>query len=143
MFQEEPNKMSSSISSQHATQDSGKEAIHTTRTQTLASPFSYALLELVTDGPQDIHLDNILVKSYCTAALKQFLGLTGQAIPIDVLKAESKACWLRMPKEDLGSFSAAITAYRGVSEGDTRYILRMKKCSDWLGLLTDEGIEAP
>jgi ribonuclease P/MRP protein subunit POP8 len=98
---------------------------------------------LATDGPQEIELDNLLVKSYCTAALKQFLGLTGQAIPIDILKVQDTAAWVRLPKEDLKSFSAAITAYNGVNDGDTRYILRLKRCSDWLGLLTDPGLKRP
>ncbi|OAQ63489.1 hypothetical protein VFPPC_14670 [Pochonia chlamydosporia 170] len=129
--------MASAPSSQKPSAKWGQETSHVLRTQKISSPFSYAHLELITDGPQEIHLDNLLVKSYCTAALKQFLGLTGQAVPIDILKAENRACWVRLPKEDLKSFSAAITAYNGVSEGDTRYILRMKRCSDWLGLLTD------
>ncbi|OAA52010.1 hypothetical protein NOR_00603 [Metarhizium rileyi] len=130
--------MSASSPSQEAAQGHGQGSSYVLRAQTLSSPFSYAHLELATDGPQEVHLDDLLVKSYFTAALRQFLGLTGQAIPIDILKTQEKACWVRLPKEDLQSFSAAVTAYRGASEGDTKYILRMKNCSDWLGLLTDD-----
>lgn len=131
------------MSATPSSQKWGQETSHTLHTQTLTSPYSYAHLQLVTDSPQDISLDNLLVKSYCTAALKQFLGLTGQAIPIDILKAQNKACWVRLPREDVKNFSAAITAYRGSSDGDTRYILRLKRCSDWLGLLADDDGEEP
>ncbi|KFG85239.1 hypothetical protein MANI_016503 [Metarhizium anisopliae] len=133
--------MSSTPPTQKPVQQRDQKTSHVLQTRTLSSPFSYAHMELATEGPQEIQLDDILVKSYCTAALKQFLGLTGQAIPIDILKTQNEACWLRLPREDLQSFCAAITAYRGVTEGDTRYILRTKRCSDWLGLLTDDGGE--
>ena len=117
-----------------STQDATEKAFHFSRT-IKSPPFAYAHMELATDGPQDIQLDELMVKSYCTAALKQFLGLTGQAIPIDILKAQGGACWVRVPREDLRSFAAGITAYNGVSEGDTQYILRLKRCSNWLGSL--------
>lgn len=117
----------------------GQETAHTLFTSTIKEqPFAYAHLELDTDGPQDIKLDDLMVKSYFTAALKQFLGLTGQAIPIDILKAQDSTCWVRLPREDLSSFAAAITAYRGSSDGDTQYILRMKGSSNWLGLLVSQ-----
>ena len=76
-----------------------------------------------------------MVKSYCTAALRQFLGLTGEAIPIDILKAQGQEGWVRMPRQDLSHFAAAITAWKGSTDGDTHYILRLKQCADWLGLL--------
>ncbi|KAG6005685.1 hypothetical protein E4U21_007749 [Claviceps maximensis] len=118
--------------------DKGKST-HTAFTIALTPEqrFSYAHLELAADGPasQTIMLDNLMVKSYMTAALKQFLGLTGLAIPIDILKAQDVTCWVRLPREDMASFAAAITAYKGIWEGDTQYVLRMKGSSNWLGLL--------
>ncbi|KAM4056033.1 hypothetical protein HRG_002957 [Hirsutella rhossiliensis] len=89
-----------------------------------APPFSYAHLELYTDrGPDDnggaAELDNLQVRSYCTAALRQFLGLTGVAISVDILKVEGSECWVRVPRPHLGSFAAAITAWKGTSEGGT------------------------
>ncbi|KAG5978000.1 hypothetical protein E4U55_006424 [Claviceps digitariae] len=109
--------------------------------------FSYAHLELATDDPSPrprtmtITLDNLTVKSYLNAALKQFLGLTGLAIPIDILKAQDTTCWVRLPREDMASFAAAITAYRGSREGDTQYVLRMKGWSNWLGLLIGKAAQ--
>lgn len=99
-------------------------------------PFSYVHLELLTD-PLDaaVELDNLQVKSYCTAALRQFLGLTGTAIPLDVLKVEGSECWIRVPRDDLGSFAAALTAWKGTSDGGVDCLLRIKQCSDWLGTM--------
>ncbi|KAJ9142638.1 hypothetical protein NKR23_g7054 [Pleurostoma richardsiae] len=98
-------------------------------------PHAYAYLELVTDSDEAAELDPILVRSYCTAALKQFLGLTGMGMPIDILKVEGKECWLRIPREDLGAFAAAITAWTGATlEGHTS-TLRILACGNWLGSL--------
>ncbi|KAG6056674.1 hypothetical protein E4U17_002032 [Claviceps sp. LM77 group G4] len=116
----------------------GQDFTHTSHTFAIPlaeQPWSYAYLELATDGPQPITLDNLMVKSYMTAALTQFLGLTGSAIPIDILKAQDSICWVRLPREDMDSFAAAITAYRGSREADTQFVLRMKGSSNWLGLL--------
>ncbi|OPB39990.1 hypothetical protein A0O28_0000690 [Trichoderma guizhouense] len=99
-------------------------------------PFSYVHLELRTNPPNAaVELDNLQVKSYCTAALRQFLGLTGTAIPLDVLKVEGSDCWIRVPREDLGSFAAALTAWKGTSDGGIESLLRIKQCSDWLGAM--------
>ncbi|PHH81211.1 hypothetical protein CDD80_47 [Ophiocordyceps camponoti-rufipedis] len=105
-------------------------------------PFSYAHLELATENDDDDDdddeaqgLDDLQVKSYCTAALRQFLGLTGVAISVDILKVDGRQCWVRVPRPDLGSFAAAITAWGGVTEGGSLRLLRIKRCSDWLGVL--------
>ncbi|KND93524.1 hypothetical protein TOPH_01727 [Tolypocladium ophioglossoides CBS 100239] len=114
----------------------GLESSHKLLTCTIKSPpFSYVRLELVTDGPDNSELDNLQVKSYCTAALRQFLGITGAAISMDILKAEGSECWVRVPRQDLGSFAAAITAWKGTNEGGTQCLLRIKQCSDWLGMM--------
>ncbi|RFU79915.1 hypothetical protein TARUN_2311 [Trichoderma arundinaceum] len=101
-----------------------------------APPFSYTHLELLTD-PSDaaVELDNLQAKSYCTAALRQFLGLTGSAISLDILKVEPRECWVRVPRDDLGSFAAALTAWKGTSDGGVQCLLRIKQCSDWLGTM--------
>ncbi|EFQ28093.1 hypothetical protein CGRA01v4_03204 [Colletotrichum graminicola] len=102
-------------------------------------PYSYVRLELVVDSPQ-LHeaaegLDNIQVRSYCTAALRQFLGATGSAIPVDILKVDGNQCWLRVPRPDLSPFAAAITAWAGVTEQGGRRVLQVKQCSDYLGAM--------
>lgn len=113
------------------------EKSHDILTCTVKAPqFSYAHMELVTeDTTKTLDLDNLQVKSYCTAALRQFLGLTGMGMSMDILKVESRECWVRVPRQDLGSFAAAITAWRGTTEGDVSCLLRIKQCSDWLGTM--------
>jgi ribonuclease P/MRP protein subunit POP8 len=100
-----------------------------------APPFSYAHLEALSESSDPIALDAIQVRSYCTSALKQFLGITGTSISLDILKVEGASCWLRIPRDDLGAFSAAITAWQGTHETGVHSTLRIKGCSDWLGSL--------
>ncbi len=114
-------------------------------TCTIKQPeFAYAHMELVTDGggttegsnqASQMSLDELQVKSYCTAALRQFLGLTGAAIPFDILKAEGTECWVRMQSDDLGSFTAAITAWKGTTDNGVNCLLRVKQASNWLGTM--------
>ncbi|KAI1390955.1 uncharacterized protein F4822DRAFT_168055 [Hypoxylon trugodes] len=105
-------------------------------TATIKTPrFSYAHLELFSDPSDPAELDALQVRSYCTSALKQFLGTTGIGIPLDILKVEGKNCWLRMPRDDLGAFSAAITAWQGSYQDGIHSSLRIRGCSDWLGAL--------
>lgn len=77
--------------------------------------------------------DNLEIRSYCTAALQQFLGATGVAIPIDILKVHSNECWLRVPRQDLAAFSSSITAWSGTRGGGEQSMFRIRQCSDWLG----------
>lgn len=98
--------------------------------------YSYSHLEaLRRDSSDPFELDLIQVRSYCSAALKQFLGVSGQAIPIDILHLDGPGCWLRVPRDDLNKFCAAITAWQGTYEGGTHTTLRIKGCSDYLGQL--------
>lgn len=110
---------------------------HELLTCTIKTPsFSYIHLELLTDPPgAGVELDNLQVKSYCTAALSQFLGITGTAISLDILKVQGSACWIRVPRDDLGPFAAALTAWKGTSDGGVKRLLRIKQCSDWLGMM--------
>lgn len=98
-------------------------------------PYSYAHLTLVTSSTQPESLDELQVKSYCTNALRQFLGLTGQAMSLDILKVQGREAWVRIPRGDLGSFAAAITAYKGIVEDGVERVLRLKQCSDYLGAM--------
>lgn len=100
-----------------------------------APPFAYAHLGLVTETSEPTQLDDLQVRSYCTTALHQFLGDTGTAIALDILKVQGTECWLRMPRQDLGAFSAAITAFPGLTQGGSTSLLRLLACGDWLGSL--------
>jgi ribonuclease P/MRP protein subunit POP8 len=112
---------------------------HEILTCTIKAPqFSYAHLELLTDSSAAIGavaLDDLQVKAYCTAALRQFLGLTGAATPLDILKVQGIECWVRVPRGDLSNFAAAITAWKGTTEDGVHCLLRIKQCSDWLGAM--------
>jgi ribonuclease P/MRP protein subunit POP8 len=100
-------------------------------------PFSYAHLELITNAlsSSSVTLDDLSLKSYCTAACRQFLGTTGAAISTDILKVENNHAWVRVPRPDLGSFAAAITAWRGTSDNGEQVSLQLRQCSDWLGAM--------
>ncbi|KAI1375219.1 hypothetical protein F4677DRAFT_446726 [Hypoxylon crocopeplum] len=103
---------------------------------TIRAPrYSYAHLQLLSDSTNPGELDALQVRSYCTSALKQFLGTTGVGIPLDILKVDRKDFWLRLPRDDLGAFSAAITAWQGSFQDGIHSSLRIIGCSDWLGAL--------
>ncbi|KAL7625099.1 hypothetical protein AAE478_004313 [Parahypoxylon ruwenzoriense] len=109
---------------------------HELVTATIRAPrYSYAHLEVFSGSTQPDELDALQVRSYCTSALKQFLGVTGVGIPLDILKVEGRECWLRLPRDDLGAFSAAITAWQGSFQNGVHSSLRIRGCSDWLGAL--------
>lgn len=133
--------MASSTSLEALTQSAGSQQprlqkSHDILTCTVKAPlFSYAHLELVTDSAEAVVLDNLQLKSFCSAALRQFLGLTGTAISIDILKVQGQHGWVRVPRPDLASFAAALTAWKGTSEGGTQCFLRVWQCSDWLGTM--------
>lgn len=106
-------------------------------------PFAYAQIEVVhnqapTDGGNSSSvevLDALQARSYCDAALKQFLGATGAAMPLDLLKLDESQFWVRLPREDLGLFAAALAAWSSVSRGGTATALRLKASGNWLGSL--------
>lgn len=105
-------------------------------TCTIRAPaFSYVHLQVLRNPIEAVDLDAIQVRTYCTAALKQFLGISGQAISIDILKVDEADCWLRIPRDDLGAFTAAVTAWQGARDNGTHSTFRIKGCSDWLGSL--------
>lgn len=93
-------------------------------------PYAYAHLEIISTS--NILLDELQVRSYLTSALKQFLGATGSGMPIDILKVQEKECWVRVPRQDLGAFSAALTAWSG-SGTSTGFVVLA--AGDWLGAL--------
>lgn len=116
---------------------------HTLFTITLRSPpFAYAHLELLTDPPRSAtQLDSLQVRSYLTAALRQFLGDHGAAVAVDILKVDGRECWLRLPRQDLSLFAAAITAFPGTTMSGGSAVLRLLTCGDWLGSLVGRADE--
>jgi ribonuclease P/MRP protein subunit POP8 len=105
-------------------------------------PFSYACLELVSESPTGIKLDEITVRSHITAALNQFLGLAGSAIWVDILKVEGKECWIRVPREDLSPVIAAVGGWTGGNDVDGKVGWRVKAKGNWLSsLVGNYGVE--
>ncbi|KAK0651980.1 hypothetical protein B0T16DRAFT_320777 [Cercophora newfieldiana] len=119
------------------------------KTQDLATltikppPFAYAHLTATTTSPDPDEtsmsldpLDALQVRAYCNSALRQFLGDTGAAIPVDILSVQASDVWVRVPRTDLSGFSASLTAYSGLAQGGgTTTVLRLRACGDWLGSL--------
>jgi len=104
--------------------------------RTIKAPaFSYACLELVSDPPSKVPLDDLTVRSYLTSAFTQFLGLTGSAISVDILKVEPKECWIRVPREDLSSVVAAAGGWIGRGQDGIEVGWKLRASGNWLGSL--------
>ena len=73
-------------------------------------PYTYLNLSLVTlpSKRDDTPLDAVTVRTYLMSALSSFLGLTGTAIPVDILKVEARQVWIRVPTEDASMVVASI-----------------------------------
>lgn len=115
---------------------------HEITTKTIrTSPFSYARLELMSESTSDINLDNLTVRSYIMAALTQFLGLSGSAISVDILKVEGREAWIRVQREDLSPVLAALGGWVGGSGVDRigRVGWKVKSSGNWLSSLVGEN----
>jgi len=92
-------------------------------------PWSYIHLQhLTSNSPATTPaLDAVTAHLQITAALTQFLGLHGAAIPIDILKTEGSEVWIRVPAEDHSALLAAVGGWvSGKGEG-----WRVKGSSSW------------
>ncbi|KAL2178930.1 uncharacterized protein P884DRAFT_257032 [Thermothelomyces heterothallicus CBS 202.75] len=103
-------------------------------------------------------LDMLEIRAYLTAALRQFLGDTGAAIPVDILAVggrdgdgDGDGVWVRVPRQDLNLFVGAVTAFAGQLTSSTvdsgqggkkeRMVLQVKAAGNWLGSLLGRGQE--
>lgn len=111
--------------------------------KTIKNPsFSYAYLEYISDGQPTSDLDILTVRSHLTSGLNQFLGLTGAAISVDILKVDQKGCWIRVPREDLRAVIAAMGQWVGAGEGNAKVAWKLKASGNWLGsLVASQGIQ--
>ena len=82
------------------------------------------------------NLDEITVKTHLDAALNQYLGLTGMAVPVDILKVEDRLAWIRVPTDNEIAVVAALSQW--VGKGATS--LRVQGRATWLGALVDEDV---
>jgi ribonuclease P/MRP protein subunit POP8 len=112
-------------------------------TKTIKNPsFSYAYLEYMSDGQPTSDLDILTVRSHLTSGLNQFLGLTGAAISVDILKVDQNGCWIRVPREDLKAVIAAMGQWVGADEGNAKVAWKLKASGNWLGsLVASQGIQ--
>ncbi|OOF92175.1 hypothetical protein ASPCADRAFT_21037, partial [Aspergillus carbonarius ITEM 5010] len=101
-----------------STSESTPNTIHfTARTPT----WTYLKLQLVNHDIASTTptLDPLTARAYLSAALTQFLGLTGTAIPIDILKVsteqKSPTVWTRVPRDDASAVVAALSSWIGGS----------------------------
>lgn len=105
---------------------SQKRSHSTSKSQTLASfplrnpTWSYVHLEHITPPPQSSStpsspapLDALTAHVHITAALNQFLGLHGAAVPVDVLKLAGREVWIRVPAKDRSALVAAVGGWVG------------------------------
>ena len=66
---------------------------------------------------QQPDIDEMSLRKHLHSALQQFLGLSGTAIPIDVLKAEGANFWIRVPAGDGRAVAAAAGGWVGSQQG--------------------------
>ncbi|PWY73364.1 hypothetical protein BO83DRAFT_360835 [Aspergillus eucalypticola CBS 122712] len=98
------------------------KTIHfTSRTPT----WTYLKLQLINNPPTSTTstpLDPLTARTYLSAALSQFLGLTGTSIPIDILKISPPSpstVWTRVPRDDAAAVVAALSSWIGGSASTT------------------------
>lgn len=98
------------------------------------APYSYFHLSLrpliaTSQAPHD--LDEISARAYLTLALQQYLGLTGTAVSIDILKVEARDVWIRVPSEDEVAVTASLSQWAGSKD----LTWRIQQRGTWLGAL--------
>ncbi|KAF4173589.1 hypothetical protein CNMCM8694_003581 [Aspergillus lentulus] len=105
--------------------DASKPSSTTVQTFTSRNPpWTYLKLQLITQPPTSTSqspLDPLTAKTHLTAALAQFLGLTGTAIPLDILKiareGQAQTVWIRVPRPDAAAVVAALSSWIGGPAG--------------------------
>jgi len=90
-------------------------------------PWQYIHLQHLNSNKSSSTLDAVTAHLHLTAALSQFLGLHGAAIPIDILKVDGDEVWIRIPQEDRNVLSAAVGGWVS-SKGEG---WRVKGTSSW------------
>ena len=98
------------------------------------SPWTYLHLCLLSSVPTPSSnlpgIDILTARTHLTAALQQFLGVTGTTIPVDFLKVEGRDVWVRVPRDDGSAIVAALGSWVGTEGGGVSW--RVKGRGDWL-----------
>lgn len=103
-------------------------------------PYTYIRLSLVALSSQSnprqqtrkIDFDEITARTFLNSALQAYLGLTGSAISLDILKLDGLEVWIRTPYEDGSAVIASVSQWQGSANG-TSVQLRVKGSGTWLG----------
>lgn len=99
-------------------------------------PHTYLHLSIsIAHKPASPDLDEITLRQHLFSALTQSFGLTGTAIPIDILKLEGYEAWIRVPRDDEMAVVAALAQYAG-SAGTVA--VRVRGRGTWLGGLVGQ-----
>jgi ribonuclease P/MRP protein subunit POP8 len=100
-------------------------------TATLRSPtWTYFHISLYTTTPSEIPLDALTVRRYITSALSRSFGLTGSAIPVDILKLEGDELWIRVPLDDAMAVHESLSSWVGAEGGGVRWVVKGR--DEWL-----------
>ncbi|BAE61939.1 hypothetical protein F9C07_6271 [Aspergillus flavus] len=111
-----------------ASKAAATQAIHFTARN---PPWTYLKLQLIhqpgtSTAVQSQPLDPLTARTHINSALSQFLGLSGTAISIDILKIlpeapqpkpTDKFIWLRVPRQDAPAVVAAVSSWIGGGTG--------------------------
>jgi ribonuclease P/MRP protein subunit POP8 len=103
-----------------------------------SAPYTYLHLSVI-DVVQAVSrapLDAVTARTYLTSALSQYLGLTGAAVPIDILKVTNPHIWIRVPKEDASAVVVAVGQWANAQLGVS---LKVEARGEWLGGLVAGG----
>lgn len=103
-----------------------------------STPYTYLHLSVtdVVQGVSRAPLDAITARTYLTSALSQYLGLTGTAIPVDILKVTNPHFWIRVPREDASAVVAAVGQWANAQLGVG---LKVEERGEWLGGVVASG----
>jgi ribonuclease P/MRP protein subunit POP8 len=123
-----PNVEMTDVDSHATLKRKRSEKSSSTVTQfTIRNPqWSYLQLSLIANSP-NYQLDALTAHLHLRAALSQFLGLHGTAIPVDILKLHDNDVHIRVPREDASAVVIAVGGWVGkAGEG-----WRVKNSGSW------------
>ncbi|QIX02044.1 hypothetical protein AMS68_007561 [Peltaster fructicola] len=113
--------------------DSKKRRHRTSKNLTIAQfscrhpEWTYFHLRHISDASTPTAIDETSVSLWIDAALSQFLGLHGRAVPVDFLKLQGQDIHIRIPHDDQQALIAALSNWTG-RNGDA---LRTVGWSSW------------